>query len=282
MPFFAQDRYQCGPAALATVLSYSGADVTPADLLPLVYVPERKGSFQAELKAATRESGRLPYELDPTFDALLAELAGGSPVLVLQNLGLGWWPKWHYAVVIGYEPDKDRLLLRSGQQERRVERAGLFLRSWGLAGNWAMVAVRPGQLPATASPGRYLEMLAASEGRLNAAAMSRALDAGLAAWPGDPNLLFAAGNQARAEGHLRQAAEDYRSALSLQPGHVGALNNYADLLREQFCLAAASEQIAVARGLIDPDSALYPAVATTAREIAAMIDERGPVNYGST
>ena len=33
-PFFPQDRYQCGPAALATVLGAAGVHVTPEELVP--------------------------------------------------------------------------------------------------------------------------------------------------------------------------------------------------------------------------------------------------------
>ena len=54
VPFFAQDQYECGPAALATVLAASGVSVVPDDLVPLIYVPERKGSFQVEIVAAAR------------------------------------------------------------------------------------------------------------------------------------------------------------------------------------------------------------------------------------
>src|SRR3569623_3188919 len=48
VPFFPQERYQCGPAALATVLASSGAAVTADELAPQVYLPARQGSLQPE------------------------------------------------------------------------------------------------------------------------------------------------------------------------------------------------------------------------------------------
>jgi hypothetical protein len=57
VPFFPQTEYQCGPAALATVLAASGAKVTPDELVPQVYLPERKGSLQVEMLAAARRHG---------------------------------------------------------------------------------------------------------------------------------------------------------------------------------------------------------------------------------
>ena len=87
-PFFPQEEYQCGPAALATALVSAGAQTTPEALVPQVYVPERKGSFQVEMLAAARRHGMVSYALAPKFEDLLREIAAGTPVIVLQNLGI--------------------------------------------------------------------------------------------------------------------------------------------------------------------------------------------------
>ena len=100
VPFFPQERYQCGPAALATVLNWSGVTITPEQLVDEVYLPQRHGSLQVELMAATRRHQRLPYILEPDLQAMLDEVRGGHPVLVLLNLGLSWYPVWHYVVVM--------------------------------------------------------------------------------------------------------------------------------------------------------------------------------------
>jgi len=42
--FFPQEQYQCGPAALATVLNDSGVIVKPDELTPLVYIPKKNGT----------------------------------------------------------------------------------------------------------------------------------------------------------------------------------------------------------------------------------------------
>src|SRR5690606_37665875 len=117
-PFFPQEKYQCGPAALATVLASSGVDVRPEVLTPRVYVPERGGSLQPEMLAASRDFGRLPYVIEPNLPSLLAEVAAGRPVLVLQNLGVRFAPAWHYAVVVGFSPETGEIVLRSGTQRR--------------------------------------------------------------------------------------------------------------------------------------------------------------------
>ena len=143
-PFFAQQEYQCGPAALATVLAASDVRVSPDELTGKVYLPERQGSLQLELVAASRRYTRLPYLLDPRLPALLGELSAGRPVLVLQNLGLPFLPIWHYAVVIGFDGSRDQLILRSGDRRRFIMGTPEFMRTWRLADYWALVVLRPG------------------------------------------------------------------------------------------------------------------------------------------
>src|SRR5512139_1678185 len=113
-PFLPQARYQCGPAALATVLAARGVTVSPEELVREVYLPARQG-------------GLLAVAVEPDLDAVLEEVAAGNPVLVLQNLGLDWLPRWHYAVVVGYDLDAQELLLRSGTEPRRVTQFAVFL-----------------------------------------------------------------------------------------------------------------------------------------------------------
>ena len=57
-PFFPQERYQCGPAALATVLTYSGVNIDAGALADEIYLPSRLGSLQIEILASSRRHGR--------------------------------------------------------------------------------------------------------------------------------------------------------------------------------------------------------------------------------
>jgi hypothetical protein len=162
VPFHPQAAYQCGPAALATVLGAAGVERTPDNLRAAVFLPGRQGSLQAELLAATRRSGLLPYVIDPAPDALFAELAAGHPVLVLQDTG--WLvTRWHYAVVVGYDRPQGQLILRSGTTPRQVTSFASFDRSWARSGRWAFVAVKPQDLPAGATPERLVAAAVALE-----------------------------------------------------------------------------------------------------------------------
>ena len=111
VPFFPQSRYQCGPAALATVLATHGVDITPDSLVDQVYVPGLKGSLPEEITASARRYGMLAYPLAPALTNILTEVAHGHPVLVFQNLGLRRVPQRHFAVVIGYDLEAGDLFL---------------------------------------------------------------------------------------------------------------------------------------------------------------------------
>jgi tetratricopeptide (TPR) repeat protein len=275
-PFFPQDAYQCGPAALATVLNSAGVAVQPDALVEQVYLPARQGSLQVELLAATRRAGRIPYRIDPELGALGAELAAGRPVLVLQNLGLGFLPVWHYAVVVGLDPIADEFILRSGTERRRHERAHAFLRSWQLADHWGFVALRPGQLPATVERTRYLEAVASAESHLPPQARREAYQAALARWPRDPVARFGLAYALHAAGDLANAEAAYRALIAERPRHVIALNNLAEVLATRGCHAqarqAASHALVMAR---DDHPGLVGAVSETLAGIPPGADGPG-------
>jgi tetratricopeptide (TPR) repeat protein len=265
VPFFPQSDYQCGPAALATVLAFSGVATDADALVRDVFVEGLRGSLQAEMLAAARRHARIPYLLDPTPDALLAELAAGRPVLVLQNLGLPHVPVWHYAVVVGF--DSEHVVLRSGTEQRRVERAGRFLRSWHRGEHWAFVVVEPGALPATAAPPQYVRALAGAEPFLRPGEAAAAFATALANWPADELVLFAAAGHELGERDFVAAEDLYRQLLALAPQHAAARNNLANALAERGCYAQALGEARAALGAAAPNDPLHAAIADTVASV---------------
>lgn len=242
VPFHAQVEYQCGPAALAMLLGASGSNVGPEALVPQVFIPGRRGSLQAELVAAVRRHGRVPIVLRPELQALEAELRAGRPVLVLQNLGLGFWPQWHYAVVIGLDPARDEVLLHSGVTAGLRMKAGRFLRSWALADRWALTAVDPRIVLESATEEVWLQAAASLE---QAGQLQTALQAAQAAasrWPQSPRTWFVLGNARYTQGDLRGAVAAFRESLRLEE-QPATSNNLASVLGELGCLDEARDLV---------------------------------------
>ena len=257
-PFFPQSDHQCGPAALATILTAAGVDITADALTDEVYLPGRKGSLQMELLASARRHVRVAYVVTPSLQGLLAELEQGQPILVLQNFGLSSWPLWHYAVLIGYDRERDAVLLRSGRHARQRVAAARFLGTWQRAGNWGFIALRPGELPADGAALPFLEAIDAldAQGDHHAATLSYA--AAVQRWPAEPLAWFALGNNRAALGQGEAAESAYREVLRLAPGHLPARNNLALLLARRGCRTAVSKAaytVGVSSGLIIPSLA---------------------------
>ncbi len=266
VPFFPQQRYQCGPAALATVLAASGVSITPDELTPQVYVPARHGSLQAEMLAAARRNGRVAVPLRGGRAALEAELRAGHPVLVLQNFGSRGHPLWHYAVVIGIEPG--HVLLRSGTTARERSSDWRFAATWRRADEWGFVALAPGELPASGDARDFLDAAAAFEHLATPADAAATYAAAAARWPQEPAAWFGLGNARARAGDAAAAEAAYRRALAVAPRYVAARNNLADLLARRGCLAAARRE--AARAVADAaDSPLRAAVEATSQDLNA-------------
>lgn len=272
VPFFPQTAFDCGPAALATILVHAGAATTPEELLPTVYVEGLQGSLQAELLAATRRRGLIPYPIAPTPDALLAEVEAGRPVLVMQNLGLPRVPVWHYAVVVGFDAGRDRLVLRSGEQRRRLETPRRFLRSWERADRWGFVAVAAHDVPASATPARYVRALVDGANALVPEVLDEAYAAALQAWPDDSLTVFAAANHAQARQRWAEAVGLYRRVLDAAPDDAAARNNLAYALHEAGCADEALEEARAALARSRPEDRFRGAIEDT----VADLERRGP------
>lgn len=213
MPFFPQTPYHCGPAALATVLADAGLAVTPEGLADRVFLPGREGSLQVEMLSATRRAGALPVRLPGELGALLTEVHAGLPVVVLLNLGLSFVPRWHYAVLVGYDLPQRELVLRSGTTRREAITLATFEHTWARAGLWAFAAVLPGRLPVTARESDAADAAAGFERAQPAPALrERAHASVLERWPDNLVALTGLGTARAAQGDWPGAATAFERA----------------------------------------------------------------------
>lgn len=230
-PFFADDSHFCGPAALATSLTAAGLPASPEALIGEVFLPGRQGSLQIEMLAGARRHGAVATLIPGTPDALLREIAAGHPVVVLQNLGLSWLPKWHYAVAIGYDLAAGHLLLRSGPLKRQEMSLRTFEYTWNRSQHWAFVTLPPGRLPATASEQEVTRAIVAFERNGSPTAAAQAYRSALERWPANPTLAMGLGNALYAAGDP-QGAEAVFRGVAEEHDLPAAYNNRARVLLE--------------------------------------------------
>jgi tetratricopeptide (TPR) repeat protein len=254
--FFPQEQYQCGPAALATVLDDEGIKVTPDELVDKVYIPGRKGSLQIEMIATARSYDLLAYPVEGELGAILHEVAAGNPVLVFQNLALEWVPQWHYAVVVGYDLNAQQLVLRSGTTKRHLIPFSTFERTWQRAKHWAYVMMPPGEVPVTANA---LDFSRSARDLMQSGHKQAAMTAFQAAsqhWPDKALPQMTLGNVLYDSEDYKGAQQAFSRAVAAEPDNAQGWNNLAYALLANQCRVAAIKAVGCAVRLQPKDKNL--------------------------
>ena len=267
VPYFPQKDYQCGPASLATAMNFSGVSVLPDDLVAAVYLPNRGGSLQVEMMAAPRRYGLVTWQLGPRFADLLREVQAGTPVIAMQDYGLWPAPYWHYAVVVGFDRESGKAVLRSGEKRRLEMPFAVLEFTWKESSYWAMVAVPPDRVPVTATEASWLQAVVAMERVADKKAAHTAYAAALRRWPDSLNAAIGLANVDYAEGRLQAAEAVLRDAVKQHPKSVVVLNNLAQAVADQ-------RRFDEALALIDEAVALGGPFLTAAQETREQIRKK--------
>lgn len=246
------ERDHCGPSALATVLADFPNAPDPEALAPELFVPQRAGTFQSEMLAAARRHGAVAVRLPAGLSGLIDALLDGYAPVVLLNLGLEIAPRWHYAVVVGFDRGRSEVVMRSGSERRVVMPLATFEHTWARGGNWAFAVAPPGRLPAPVGREAAIEATLAFSRVALSQPGPESLDWAVAAWsalqarwPQDLTatigLTEALRQRARPADRLRARA--LLEQIAAASDRAVAWNNLADLLRELGELEAASAAI---------------------------------------
>ena len=255
--FVPQEKYQCGPAALAMMLQWAGKPVTADSLVDEVWLPEREGSLGIELRAAARSRGLMAYPVENS-QALFTELQAGRPVLVLQNLALRRWPQWHFAVVTGYRDQGNTMVLHSGTDAGKTTHWNRFIRTWARADQWGFTLVEPGQLPASAEPDTLFRAISALPDG------DAFWPAAVAAFPDSGKLWFGHGNSLWKRGQQHKALDAFRTATEKAPDFAAAWNNRAYAEQALGNKKSANDSICRAHALAPGDQTIRDSVAELA------------------
>lgn len=256
VPFFPQEAYHCGPSTLAMAINYYGNKTTPSELAKDVFTPNRKGSFQIEMKAAVRKRGMLAYVLTPELVYLLAEVSVGHPVVVLQNNSIKWYPLWHYAVLIGYDLNAQTVTLHTGANSSYTLSMHTFEHTWKRAENWALVVLPTNQLPNDRNLKNTLQAAVDLEevGQIEAA--NHTYQTISKRWPESLVAVMGAANTYLQLQQPEQATPQYLRAIELKPEKADIYNNLAYSLVGQKCNESALTSINCAIKL-DPYNAEF-------------------------
>lgn len=140
VPFFPDETDQCGPATLASLLTYWGISSDPRTLKEEIYLRRIRGTFSIDLLLAAQSRGLQVEGFGGTLEQLKAEVAAGHPVVALLNLGWAIFPQGHYVVVTGYDEQRQGLYVHSGLVRDVFVPYAEFLDNWDKTGRWMLRA----------------------------------------------------------------------------------------------------------------------------------------------
>jgi hypothetical protein len=271
VPFFPDEEYNCGPATLASVLKYGGADISSIKpLVSQVFLPSRQGSLQVEMLAAPRHYGRVSYQLQPRYADMLREVAAGNPVIVLQDVGI-MFTQWHYAVINGFDYPSGTLYMRSGTTPREKIPFSYLERTWIKGGYWAMVVTPPDRIPVTATEDSWMTAVLAMARTGGTEAATKAYAAALKRWPDDLPAAIGLANEYHSHGDFARAVNVLRTAQQRHPQSVIVINNLAQSLSDQ---GRNAEALAVIGKASDPQSPFSGEVRSTRQLILQRIAQQ--------
>jgi hypothetical protein len=248
VPIHLQTEYHCGPAALAMLLAWGGLPAAPESLVDELLTPARRGTLTTAMVAAVRRHARVPYPVNRIED-LLAEIAAGHPVMVLENRGLPGLARWHYAVGVGYDLNAETLWFHDGRVAPAKRSLRGFNALWGRSGSWGLLVLPPERLPAHVTEDGWVRALAGLEAAGRWGAAARGYQRALERWPASLGAWMGLGNTLYAQGRLEAAATAFEAAVRHHPSAASAHNNlahvYGRLGRGPEALAAARRAVAL-------------------------------------
>ncbi len=213
VPLIKQDEYHCGPASLSMVMGYYGKQVTPKELARDIFHKELKGSFFAEVKARARNDGMMVLEINDLKD-VVTEVRADNPVIILQNNGFAFFPRWHFSVMTGLNLRGPDVYLHDGDDEVHKMDMRLFERSFVLGGRRALVILPAGKLATTVNEIDHVEAATILETIGKKPEAKSAYESILTRWKGSilgslglANVLYEEGNKKSAESVLEEAVK---------------------------------------------------------------------------
>jgi tetratricopeptide (TPR) repeat protein len=249
--FIQQTENFCGPASLSMMMNWAGHPISVDELGSQMYTPGKKGTLQADILSASRRQGMLAIPIHG-ISALLNEIAAGNPVLLLQNLAFSWYPKWHYAVALGYDLDVPVLILHSGPDAFKRMDLRDFESTWALADYWGVVVLPPEKLSVTANDLEHASAAAALERIGKNSEAEEVYKNILKRWPESLSGLIGIGNTRYAVGQYFSSVHFVNQATQKHPQSAVAWHNLATAQGSAKLFVQARKSALRAIGLADP------------------------------
>jgi ABC-type bacteriocin/lantibiotic exporter with double-glycine peptidase domain len=137
VPFYPQEKYQCGPASLAGVLNFWGVPVLPEEIAAEIYSRPARGTFTLDMILYPEKRGLKGTQYEGSFEDVKNKIDVGYPLIVMVDDGFWFYQKNHFMVVLGYR--ENGVVVNSGKNQYRFIPLSDFLKSWGRTRYWTFL-----------------------------------------------------------------------------------------------------------------------------------------------
>ena len=223
VPPITQQAYQCGPAALASVLNYWKDPQTAEAVATALYKPGSHGVLNFELLHHAGERGFWAQVPSGADESPRPWLERKIPLVAMLSTGVLWAEKYHFVVLKGFNDNERFYYANTGDEDTRAIDYGEFENRWNKAGRWSLVVCPPERVdwPLDTANAARLAILLEKRGRPDLAER-RYREAG-----NDPGARFNLANLYLNVGRLPEAEAIYRELLAAEPAWTAAGNNLA-------------------------------------------------------
>jgi ABC-type bacteriocin/lantibiotic exporter with double-glycine peptidase domain len=137
VPFYEQETYQCGPSALAGVLTFWHIPVTPEQIAEEIFSKSARGTLNLDMILYAQGKGLYAEQYRGNVESLKTDLDAGFPLIVMVDYGFSLYRQNHFMVVVGYSDQG--IIAHTGREKEEGIPWDDFLRSWGKTGYWTLL-----------------------------------------------------------------------------------------------------------------------------------------------
>ena len=137
VPFYAQETYQCGPAALAGVLNYWGVDVTPQEIAEEIFSESARGTLTIDMVLYVQRKGLQANYYKGGIEDIQIRIDDGFPVIILVDFGFMAYQVNHFIVVTGF--NEYGVVVNSGKHQGQILPWTDFEKAWKKTHYWTLL-----------------------------------------------------------------------------------------------------------------------------------------------
>lgn len=136
VPFYPQETYQCGPAALAGVLNYWGVDVAPEEIAENIFSESARGTLNIDMALYAQSKGLQAKYYRGGIEDIKRKISNGFPMITLVDYGFMAYQVNHFMVIIGF--NEHGVVVNSGKYQGRLLSWREFEKAWKKTHFWTL------------------------------------------------------------------------------------------------------------------------------------------------